>query len=156
MTTFDTKYGRALVIQLSEYAGNLRLGFRIDPQDMIETVSKQLIAYREMFMKTPFYGIEMAGDLDERRDNYDDQPDHDGGGGGGDGEGAMQQHADEAFIRTGGEERRAEALLTVKQKSAEEAQEDASIVYDSEIGLAIQKLPENATSLRHLFHLQVT
>ena len=142
------------MIQLSEYAGNLRLGFRIDPQDMIEKVSKQLIAYHAMFMKNPFYGIEMAGRMDpatedDRGDNMDQT--------GVDGEEAEVNDADEAFVR-GREERRAEALLMVKSVAGTgkgEEEEDESIVYDSEIGLAIQKLPENVTSLRQLFHLQV-
>ncbi|XP_055605821.1 Bardet-Biedl syndrome 5 protein homolog, partial [Uranotaenia lowii] len=53
----DSKYGPALVIQTLETAGSYVLGFRIDPQDKLGDVYKELLSLHSVYTETPVFGV---------------------------------------------------------------------------------------------------
>lgn len=53
----ESKYGLALVIQTAQTAGNYVLGFRIDPQDKLHEVHKELSSLYAVYSQTPNFGV---------------------------------------------------------------------------------------------------
>lgn len=53
----ESKYGLALVIQTAPTAGNYVLGFRIDPQDRLQEVYKELSTLHSVYSQTPIFGV---------------------------------------------------------------------------------------------------
>ncbi|KAL1385334.1 hypothetical protein pipiens_012965 [Culex pipiens pipiens] len=53
----ESKYGPALVIQTLETAGSYVLGFRIDPQDKLTDVYKELLSLHSVYTETPLFGV---------------------------------------------------------------------------------------------------
>lgn len=53
----ESKYGLALVIQTSPNAGNYVLGFRIDPQERLHEVHKELSSLHAVYSETPNFGV---------------------------------------------------------------------------------------------------
>jgi len=53
----ESKYGLALVIQTAHTAGNYVLGFRIDPQERLHEVYKELLSLHTIYSKTPLFGV---------------------------------------------------------------------------------------------------
>ena len=59
----ESKYGLALVIQTATTAGNYVLGFRIDPQEKLQEVYKEISTLHTVYSQTPIFGV-----------NYDFKP----------------------------------------------------------------------------------
>lgn len=53
----ESKYGLALVIQTAQTAGNYVLGFRIDPQDKLHEIHKELSSLFAVYSQTPIFGV---------------------------------------------------------------------------------------------------
>lgn len=53
----ESKYGLALVIQTAQTAGNYVLGFRIDPQEKLHEVYKELSSLFAVYSQTPIFGV---------------------------------------------------------------------------------------------------
>ncbi|CRL04097.1 CLUMA_CG017210, isoform A [Clunio marinus] len=53
----ESKYGLALVIQTGPNAGNYVLGFRVDPQEKLHEVHKELISLHSVYSETPIFGV---------------------------------------------------------------------------------------------------
>jgi Bardet-Biedl syndrome 5 protein len=53
----ESKYGLALVIQTAQTAGNYTLGFRIDPQERLNEVYKELTSLHSVYSQTPIFGV---------------------------------------------------------------------------------------------------
>jgi Bardet-Biedl syndrome 5 protein len=53
----ESKYGLALVIQTAQTAGNYVLGFRIDPQEKLHEVYKELSSLHAVYSQTPIFGV---------------------------------------------------------------------------------------------------
>lgn len=53
----ESKYGLALVIQTGQTAGNYVLGFRIDPQERLNEVYKELSSLHAVYSKNPILGV---------------------------------------------------------------------------------------------------
>lgn len=53
----ESKYGPALVIQTLDTAGSYVLGFRIDPQDKLTDVYKELLSLHSVYTETPIFGV---------------------------------------------------------------------------------------------------
>ncbi|KAI5745588.1 hypothetical protein M8J76_012478 [Diaphorina citri] len=54
----ESKFGLALVIESYEQSGGYVLGFRIDPQETMQTVCKELQSYHRIHTTTPEYGVD--------------------------------------------------------------------------------------------------
>lgn len=53
----ESKYGLALVIQTAATAGSYVLGFRIDPQERLHEVYKEISSLHSVFAETPIFGV---------------------------------------------------------------------------------------------------
>lgn len=53
----ESKYGLALVIQTAQTAGNYVLGFRIDPQEKLHEIYKELSSLHTVHSQTPLFGV---------------------------------------------------------------------------------------------------
>ncbi|XP_026475570.1 Bardet-Biedl syndrome 5 protein homolog [Ctenocephalides felis] len=56
----DSKFGPALVIIVSEQSGGYLLGFRIDPEDRLGAVYKELISLHSVYSQNPIFGVEYS------------------------------------------------------------------------------------------------
>ncbi|XP_055381620.1 Bardet-Biedl syndrome 5 protein homolog [Condylostylus longicornis] len=54
----DSKYGLALVIHTLETGGSYVLGFRIDPQEKLQEIYKELISLHSVYKENPNFGVE--------------------------------------------------------------------------------------------------
>lgn len=54
----ESKFGMALVIETSEQSGGYVLGFRIDPQEKLQEVHKEITALHAIYSVTPIFGVE--------------------------------------------------------------------------------------------------
>ena len=54
----NSRFGPALVIESSKNSGGYVLGFKIDPEDKLTDVLKQLLAFYETYYKKPQLGVE--------------------------------------------------------------------------------------------------
>ncbi|KRZ74977.1 Bardet-Biedl syndrome 5 -like protein [Trichinella papuae] len=61
----NSKFGLALVIETSVQSGSNIFGFRIDPQDRLEEVCRQIISLHSMFQVNPVFGVEVVRSQDE-------------------------------------------------------------------------------------------
>ncbi|CAL8109369.1 unnamed protein product [Orchesella dallaii] len=58
----DSKFGKALVIETTEFGGNYILGFRIDPKEKLQSVYKSLLSIHDTYMAYPEFGVEFNPD----------------------------------------------------------------------------------------------
>jgi Bardet-Biedl syndrome 5 protein len=80
--TRDSKFGRALVIQTSDKSGGFLLGFRIDPPDALEEVAREMIALHSAGRLNPNFGVEFDREAVERAVlEGDDEEEEDGASG---------------------------------------------------------------------------
>lgn len=56
----DSKFGTALVIESSELSGGYVLGFRIDPQDKLDSVYKEISSLHKTYSESPIFGVEFS------------------------------------------------------------------------------------------------
>ncbi|KRX13314.1 Bardet-Biedl syndrome 5 protein [Trichinella nelsoni] len=61
----NSKFGLALVIETSVQSGSNIFGFRIDPQDRLEEVCRQIISLHSMFQVNPVFGVEVVRSQDD-------------------------------------------------------------------------------------------
>ncbi|KAF5292903.1 hypothetical protein FQR65_LT11155 [Abscondita terminalis] len=120
----DSKFGKALVIICTEGSGGYILGFRVDPEDKLNVVFKELSSLFTVYAANPIYGIEYEwGSKEEERPNNiltDDVDDVD------DSKNEISN-----------------ALITYMANA--EHVKDRPIVYSNELGLAIESLKEGFT-----------
>lgn len=64
----DTKFGLALVITTIPLSGSLKLGFRIDPEEKLHVVFKELNSVSSVYSNNPIYGVECTW-IPPRNDN---------------------------------------------------------------------------------------
>ncbi|KAI1721256.1 bardet-Biedl syndrome 5 protein [Ditylenchus destructor] len=58
----DSRFGHALVIETSLQSGEYILGFRIDPEERLETVCRAIQALHSAFQKSPTFGVQFTRD----------------------------------------------------------------------------------------------
>ena len=56
----DSKFGKALVIESSELSGGYILGFRIDPAERLEEITKEVISLHRTYSESPIFGVEYS------------------------------------------------------------------------------------------------
>jgi Bardet-Biedl syndrome 5 protein len=54
----DSKFGRALVIETFTKSGGYILGFRIDPQDKIGDIFKEISSLYQIYFTAPLFGVD--------------------------------------------------------------------------------------------------
>ncbi|KAH8876006.1 Bardet-Biedl syndrome 5 protein like [Schistosoma japonicum] len=121
VATRNSKFGEALVVQTTRKAGSYLLGFRIDPPESLHNTVKQLGSLHNIYMKSPNFGIAISRAKDEVKNMNEDIDDYKGR--------TTRDHSDilSAYLADGTK------------------QTDREPVYNEDLGLAIERLPEKYT-----------
>ncbi|ODM88251.1 Bardet-Biedl syndrome 5 protein, partial [Orchesella cincta] len=130
----DSKFGKALVIETTEFGGNYILGFRIDPKEKLQSVYKSLLSIHDTYMAYPEFGVEFNPDrkdrlhraITEEVEEIDENPE-------------LASDAFAAYFADG---------YTGESQNAHRRQ----IVYSEELGLAIEK-PKDGFTLQQLWEV---
>lgn len=56
----DSKFGRALVLETFAKAGGYILGFRVDPQDKVNDVFKEIQSLFQVYFTAPIFGVDFS------------------------------------------------------------------------------------------------
>ena len=54
----SSKFGKALVLNSSEFSGSFVLGFRLDPAEKLYRTHKELVALHKLYSETPIFGVQ--------------------------------------------------------------------------------------------------
>ncbi|KAL1516183.1 hypothetical protein ABEB36_000102 [Hypothenemus hampei] len=74
----DSKFGKALVIKSTERSGNFILGFKVDPEEKLTILHKELTSLQTVFLSNPIFGVDykwsgMKSNLnDNKKSLFDD------------------------------------------------------------------------------------
>lgn len=121
----DSKFGPALVIETSQRSGGYILGFRVDPQSKLQTIFQEITRLYEVYSRTPVFGVQFQQEMAPPQSMAElkvDRPVDD------------VQVVDEGAFD-------ALAVYFADQGRSR----DREPVYSSELGLAVEKLPEGMT-----------
>ncbi|ESN92694.1 hypothetical protein HELRODRAFT_108097 [Helobdella robusta] len=121
----DSKFGRAIVFEITKQGGGYILGFRIDPVEKLQAVFREVRKLYKMFTHNPNYGIECSveNSMAESKQN-------------------SSKFSDDAEVyEDHGEHSDVFALYCVDGGRATNREP----VYNEELGLLIEKLPDGYT-----------
>nr|CAI5851997.1 unnamed protein product [Callosobruchus analis] len=120
----ESKFGIALVITSSESSGGFILGFKVDPEDKMKILYKELTSLHTIYSTKPIFGVEYKWcsnkNLTEQNNN-------------------LVEDFDTL------EDTRNEIGNTIASYLADEGHKDRPPVYSNELGLAIETLKEGYT-----------
>ena len=124
----ESKFGLALVVETSQRCGGYILGFRVDPQDQLQSVFQEVQSLHQIFSKTPMFGVDFstedkAAPLDELTVAR---------------QGDDVEIVDTEAEQTGGGNRDVSAAYAAEGAK----RQDREVMLSPELGLAIEKLPE--------------
>eukprot|EP00904_Undaria_pinnatifida_P010836 jgi/Undpi1/6883/HiC_scaffold_21.g09359.m1 len=123
----DSKFGPALVVETSAYSGGYTLGFRLDPPDQLERVRQELSSLHQVHAANPILGVdyqkESSAPVIESRATpvLDDNVE---------------------IVETDEEGTDAFAAYFAEAHKAS----DREVVFDAELGLAVESLPGGAST----------
>lgn len=120
----DSRFGHALVIETTQRSGGYILGFRVDPQEALQNVFKEIKNLHEVYSATPNFGVKYA--LEERAPALEER--------------RVERKQDDVEII---DEDRFDALTAYYADGDKNA--DREPVYSPELGLAIEKPREGVT-----------
>jgi len=121
----ESKFGMALVIESSQISGGYILGFRIDPVNKLHEVQKEISSLHVLYSANPIFGIQHVTQMDHNQaalpiqDNMDELDEIDD----------LVDESSDAFA----------AYVT------EKAQKDREIVFNRDLGLAMESLKDGFT-----------
>jgi Bardet-Biedl syndrome 5 protein len=117
----DSKFGWALVIDTSPKSGGYVLGFRIDPKSKLEEVFKEISTLNTVYSKNPSFGVKFT--IEDKPRSLADQK--------------VEMVEDDIEIEDGGQQ------YSLSSYYADDGDGASAVpVYDSSLGLAVQKLPD--------------
>ncbi|KAI6187030.1 Bardet-Biedl syndrome 5-like protein [Aphelenchoides besseyi] len=58
----DSKFGAALVMETSVQSGEYILGFRVDPEERLDQVSKAIQSFHASYLSAPIFGVQYSKD----------------------------------------------------------------------------------------------
>jgi Bardet-Biedl syndrome 5 protein len=122
----ESKFGKALVLETHKEAGGYALGFTVEPKEKLKDASKQIVSLHRVFKASPIFGIEYS---------FEEIPEQ------GESRSGPQVAEEEDEVVDSGHKSDVFALYCVGN-STEKVKEP---VYNEELGLAVEKLPEGMT-----------
>ena len=123
----DSKFGQALVIETSQRCGGYILGFRVDPIEQLQAVFQEVQSLHKVFSNAPVFGVDFS--TEEKAQPLSELK-------------VERQQDDVEIIDT---ETTADPHTAYFAERGD-SQAEREIVYSSELGLAIEKLPEGVTA----------
>ncbi len=127
LTVRKSKFGMALVLETRPEAGGYLLGFRVDPEDRLNNIFRAITSLYRVYAAKPNFGIRFEVEekpktpLDNLAERVEDNIE-------------IVDHADEAM----------ESLSAYYADHGGQAS-NKEIVYNEDLGLAIEKLPDGFT-----------
>ncbi|KAG5875819.1 hypothetical protein JTB14_008133 [Gonioctena quinquepunctata] len=125
ITIRDSKFGTALVITSSEISGGYILGFKVDPEEKLQNLYKELTSLHTVYTTKPIFGIEFQNSPNQDETEYNNNliPDH-------------------QVL----EDLQGEISNTISAYLADEGHtKDGLPVYCPELGLAVEKIKDGYT-----------
>lgn len=119
----DSKFGTALVVSSSLMSGGYVLGFRVDPEEKLKTLYKELTSLHEIYSNNPIYGVEYSWYGDVKHESQE----------------AIVEYLDVV------EEPRGEISNVLASYLVDGQEKDGPPVYAPELGLAIERLRDGYT-----------
>ncbi|KAI6177798.1 Bardet-Biedl syndrome 5-like protein [Aphelenchoides bicaudatus] len=128
----DSKFGPALVMETSIQSGEYILGFRIDPEERLDSTSKEIQSFHSAYLSSPIFGVQFSKDrtsyeerMRQRLDSDDQQsPDED-------------SNADDIVLETG--PTRVDAFAAYFSDTSGK-NNHRPITFSEELGVAIEQL----------------
>ncbi|RZB40278.1 DUF1448 domain containing protein [Asbolus verrucosus] len=128
----DSKFGTALVVTSTEISGSYILGFRVDPEEKLNNLYKELISLHSIYKNNPVFGVEYKWCSNKSED-------------------PSNNNIVEDVVEI--EEPRGEMSNTLAAYLADEGHaKDRPPVYSSDLGLAIESVKEGF-SLQRLWEV---
>lgn len=124
----DSKFGLAMVVETLKDIDGYVLGFRIDPHDKLKSVVHELHSLYQVFHRHPIFGVEYKADSTEYDEDIEEPPQ----------DNERLQLEDESEIVSAGNKADTFAAYFADPHKAV----DREPVFSSELGLAIEKLPD--------------
>jgi len=118
----DSKFGRAFVVETSPKSGGYVLGFRLDPQDRLDDVFKEVTSLHQVYSVNPIFGVDFQEE--EKAPNIEDVR-------------VTRVEDDHDIITNESEESDAFAAYFADSNKAS----DREVVFDMDLGLAVEALP---------------
>ncbi|KAG1683555.1 Bardet-Biedl syndrome 5 [Nymphon striatum] len=118
----DSKFGPALVIETSETSGSYTLGFRIDPQERLQQVLKEISSCHQAHSAEPIFGVE----VNFKKQDFQVKQE-------------IERVQEDVVI----EEKDSDLLAAYL--ADDHQQSDREVIYSDELGLAVEKLKEGYT-----------
>ncbi|CAF0794727.1 unnamed protein product [Brachionus calyciflorus] len=123
----DSKFGVALVIETLPTSGNYVLGFKIDPEDKLKDVFKEISSLYKIFSSSPIFGVDF--EVEDRTQTIEEARVN-----------SMIQKSDDVEIEQSDEHVDAFAAYYAYDQNENSSVQEP--VYSEELGLAIEKLKE--------------
>lgn len=129
----DSKFGPALVIETTQKSGGYILGFRIDPKEKLQQVLQEVQSLFFTYRSSPIFGVEFS--VEEQPEDLEHR--------------TIPQEEEDANIVD--DEELQDSLAAYYADPDKER--DREPVFNEEIGLAVEKLPDDGsvTSLSQLW-----
>eukprot|EP00743_Colponemidia_sp_Colp-15_P004145 GILK01004474.1.p1 GENE.GILK01004474.1~~GILK01004474.1.p1 ORF type:complete len:366 (-),score=75.70 GILK01004474.1:200-1252(-) len=136
ITVRNSKFGVALVIETSALSGGYILGFRVDPEDALDPLVKELQSLHRVFTKTPMYGVEAT--IEEAPKDIKEV--------------AVKRYFEDVQIVDEMAGESTDTSLSYFMDPQKNVDREPALV--PEIGLAFEKLPQGYT-IKHLWSMAV-
>lgn len=124
----ESKFGPALVVETFARAGGYILGFRIDPNERLEAVNKEVGRFHQVFSTSPIFGVEYEL---EAETTPVVQP--------------MAQPRVEEDVELIEEQEDSHAVAAYYVEGVDEEDHNQEIIFDNRIGLAVESMQEGVT-----------
>ncbi|KAH7700687.1 Bardet-Biedl syndrome 5-like protein [Aphelenchoides avenae] len=122
----DSKFGYALVVETSVQSGEYILGFRVDPEEKLETVCKSIQALHSAYVASPIFGVQFSKEKAEPEPEPEESA-------------AIQEDAE-----IEDKPMRIDAFAAYFSDGVD-SEEQRPIVYSEELGVAIEQLKPGFT-----------
>mmetsp|Transcript_18304 Transcript_18304/g.42618 ORF Transcript_18304/g.42618 Transcript_18304/m.42618 type:complete len:354 (-) Transcript_18304:203-1264(-) len=123
----DSKFGPALVIETSRESGGYILGFRIDPAERLNDVFKELVSLHKVYSATPIFGVDFV--VEDKPAPLEDV--------------TVGKTVDDVEIVSGMDDEHVDTFSAYYAESNKNS--DREPAYNSDLGLAVEKLREGVT-----------
>ena len=124
----ESKFGPALVVETSQRCGGYILGFRVDPAEQLAAVFQEVQSLHRIFAQTPVFGVDFA--TEEKAAPIEQL--------------TVQRTQDDVEI-VDTDEPSSDASAAYMADGAQ-SRTEREVTLSSELGLAIEKLPEGYTA----------
>lgn len=120
----DSKFGTALVMVSSEISGGYVLGFKLDPEEKMKQLYKELTSLHTVYSAKPIFGVEYSWSSNKNEEERND---------------GLVEDYDSV------EDPEGEMSNTIAAYLAEEGHKSRLPVYSPELGLAVESIKEGYT-----------